>query len=296
MKKNKENIINRIMHGIHEFFTEDVKDESQAGEDISVKALVFIFVAGFAIVLLLYFLFGSSKAEAPGTYSEEIKSASEQEIACQNALAEQERIEEQLNSVTEEFDRVVELNAVLQAKLQNLEAEIHPLDYVSYGCPDCYVRLSEENATLKIQYVIPHNKNWLQVTLHKIKERIFGVPVDYGWVYLHKYLPNVDYSNYSAIKLFFKSDIPGGSFEVHFMEQDGDEWYYFDNSTLSMGNWVSIRIPFARFYQPVWASKGDGIQERTSVTDFGLTLTSYDVPLNKTVYMAIDNNEILSLS
>jgi len=209
--------------------------------------------------------------------------------------------------ILENYSMLEELNLYLEQEnkrcsntLLELTDKLYPLDYITNYCEDCFIHLSlddiQNNRIMKIKYVIPHNKKDWQIFLHKIKERLFNINVDYGWVYMYKYLPNMDWRNYSSITLFLKSDIPGGSFELHFKEQDDDEWFYFDNMTLSKDGWIRIKIPFAKFIQPKWTSKGDGEKELYSITEIGITFTSFDMPLNKTLYMSVIDGEIFSLS
>jgi len=188
----------------------------------------------------------------------------------------------------------------MNTSLLDLYTKIYPYEYSTTHCEKCFVYLSlinNGNNLMKITYTIPpSNKKKWQVFLHKVKERWLNIPVDYGWVYVYKYLPDVDWSNYSAIKINVKSDIPGGSFQLHFKEQDGDEWFYMDDTILSKDGWISVTIPFTQFSQPSWASHANGKQQLNDITEIGITFTSFDKSLNKTVYFSVNKENIFSLA
>jgi hypothetical protein len=148
-----------------------------------------------------------------------------------------------------------------------------------------------------IRYILPyHNQKKWRLLLHKLEERLFKIPMQHGWVYLYKSLPNVDWRNYSMLQLNLKSESPGEKgFQMHFKEGDGDEWFYIDDSILSNEDWITVKIPFNKFYQPKWASHGNRKMDLTDITEIGFTFNSFKKPLNNTIHFVVKNQDIFSL-
>jgi hypothetical protein len=169
------------------------------------------------------------------------------------------------------------------------KVQIHP-------CPDCSVRFGyANNQTIRFNYFIPHNKNNRSIFLHKIIERLFSMDVNYGWVWLCNDFVYLNFSKYSSINLYILSDNQTSGLQFKVTDADKNEWYFFDNQSLSQENWTIIQMPFKDFVRPPWVNIGSKKRNFADIRQICITLTSFDKPINKTVYFKTFGEEIFYL-
>lgn len=210
------------------------------------------------------------------------------------------------NSLLNLFDNTEGIRNIGRVKLPNsitlfvykIEQKLKT-DYKTDMCNDCFISIAwtdeQKDKRLKVDYMIPHNKEKWKIWLHKIYERITNSPVDYGWVKVNKNLNNLDWTNYSSINFKIKGDQNPGKLEFFIKEQDGDVWYFFDDKILRNDNWTSFSIPFESLENPVWAERGDGKKELNNVIEVGFTLTSFETETEKTIFFNLVDGEIFYL-
>ena len=170
----------------------------------------------------------------------------------------------------------------------------------TYYCSRCNVhsQLMDYNnqKLLKIHYSIPNNIKKRGSILRKILENIFLGNEEQGYIFLRQAYNYLNFSNYSSLNVYVISDNNQTSgLEFQIKEQDGDAWYYFDNTSLSKGNWTLIHMPFENFTNPFWAQRGDGKRTFDNIVLIGITLTSFDEVVNKTVYFKTFGDQIFFL-
>lgn len=169
--------------------------------------------------------------------------------------------------------------------------------YEVIGCKTCKIeaKIEQDSNTWIIDYELSH-KGYLWHQMHKIVERIFGVPVDFGWVQIRKDLSSADWSEYKSISLSIKGEGNPSNLEFSVIEEEGDAWYYLDKNSLTSTDWTEIRIPFKDFTNPSWASHGDGRKDFKNVIKIGLTFTNFEEPVKNKLYFEMFDGELFKLT
>lgn len=170
--------------------------------------------------------------------------------------------------------------------------------YNTINCKGCKISSefkTEQNKKILIaSYELSH-KNYLWYQIHKIFERIFKMPVDFGWVQINKKLDNADWSDYETISILVKGTGEPSNLECSIVEKDGDSWYYFDENSLASKEWIEVKMPFEDFVNPKWASKGDGKKEFTNVKEISFTITNFDKSVKNILFFEIYDGELFKL-
>jgi hypothetical protein len=155
--------------------------------------------------------------------------------------------------------------------------------------------LLDKTDTLKVKYYISPPKNKVYIFIHKVFEKIFGFDRDSGFIWFYKDYYYLNISNYSSLNFNIISDNQTSGLEFQIREHDGDAWYYFDNTSLSRTNWTIINIPYLNFSNPSWADHGDGKKTFDNIVQIGITVTSFDKAVNKTVIFRTYDDQIFFL-
>jgi hypothetical protein len=163
-----------------------------------------------------------------------------------------------------------------------------------FYCAECKVRNQLINGMLQLNYSITESRNKQDGLVQKIFRNLFLKEQESGFIFLRHDYKYVNFSNYSSINIEVRSDDnQTGGLEFQIKESDGDAWYYFANITSV--NWTLIHMPFEDFINPPWAQKGDRKKTFVEVELIGITLTSFDKPINKTVYFKTFGNQLFNL-
>ena len=170
-----------------------------------------------------------------------------------------------------------------------------------YYCSDCIAQYqlmdNIDQKMLKLIYSITKSKNKRSSILYKIFENIFLGNPESGFIFLRHDYKYLNFSNYSSINVYVRSDDnQTGGMEFQIKESEGDAWYYFDNTSLSATNWTLIHMPFENFTSPSWAQMGNGKKTFTEIKLIGITLTSFNIAINKTVYFKTFGDQIFFLN
>lgn len=165
------------------------------------------------------------------------------------------------------------------------------------SCADCTIAAtSDKNGVLEVSYEIPHNKNKISIFYHKILERIFNVPVNYGWVSINSKPNNSDWSDYKSANFFVKNEGKTSRLEFSIEESDGDIWYYFNKDAIKTTIGSLVSMPFNDFVHPSWAPLGDGKKEFNNITMFQMTITSFDKAVSNTLEFSLKDDNLIYLT
>jgi len=170
--------------------------------------------------------------------------------------------------------------------------------YETSRCKGCKMavefEIERDNGILVVDYELSH-KNYLWRQVHKIFEKVFKMPVDFGWVQINKKLDNVDWSQYTAVRLLVKGTGEPSDLDFSIVEKDGDVWYYFDRNSLDSKDWIEIKMPFEDFTNPSWANQRDGKKDFKNITEIVVTMKNFNEPIKNTLYFKIFDEEIFKL-
>lgn len=178
------------------------------------------------------------------------------------------------------------------------ETKIIGGSYKTIGCKDCKIsaefKKEQDEQILIVDYELSH-RNYLWRQIHKVFERIFKIPVDFGWVQINKGLDHVDWSDYEMISIMVKGEGESSNLEFSILEEDGDAWYYFDEKSLASEDWIEIKMPFENFVNPKWASHGDGKKDFKGIIEIKLTIMNFEKSIKNKLYLETFDGEIFKL-
>lgn len=260
----------RFLRKLRVEITSFFEDEELGEEEVNLRTLSIIFLLG---LLLLFGIYSLSFDEARTVY----------------------------NAPSNIYHKLVGSYSKLINSIQNSamgKTETIDDSYKTISCKDCKIntefKIDQDKKILIVDYELSHRNNlWRQI--HKIFERIFEMPIDFGWVQIKKDLDYADWGDYTTMSLSIKGTGKPSNLDFSIVEEDGDAWYYFDKTSLASEEWVEIRMPFEDFINPGWAGHGDGKKEFKNITRIELTITNFDEPVKNTLSFEMFDDELFNV-